>query len=57
MPSDSEQPEVKGNAKSKKPPHVMISYQWDVQKQILKVKDILKAHGFNVWLDVEQMGK
>eukprot|EP00057_Strongylocentrotus_purpuratus_P012735 XP_011667209.1 PREDICTED: uncharacterized protein LOC105439671 [Strongylocentrotus purpuratus] len=36
--------------------HVMISYQWDVQKQILKVKDILKALGFNVWLDVERMG-
>ncbi|XP_030845200.1 uncharacterized protein LOC764345 isoform X2 [Strongylocentrotus purpuratus] len=37
-------------------PHVMISYQWDVQKQILKVKDVLKALGYNVWLDVERMG-
>ena len=34
----------------------MLSYQWDVQKEVLKVKDIMKAHGFNVWMDVERMG-
>ncbi|XP_071498021.1 uncharacterized protein [Diadema antillarum] len=39
-----------------KPQHVMLSYQWDVQEQILKVKDLLKAKGYNVWMDVEQMG-
>ncbi|XP_072182071.1 uncharacterized protein [Diadema setosum] len=38
---------------SSKPQHVMLSYQWDVQEQILKVKDRLKAKGYNVWIDVE----
>ncbi|XP_077984640.1 uncharacterized protein LOC144439239 [Glandiceps talaboti] len=35
--------------------HVMISYQWDCQKAMIKVKDRLKAAGFNVWMDVEKM--
>ncbi|XP_071501362.1 uncharacterized protein [Diadema antillarum] len=36
--------------------HVMLSYQWDVQKQILKVKELLQADGYKVWMDVDQMG-
>ncbi|XP_071491518.1 uncharacterized protein [Diadema antillarum] len=39
-----------------KPQHVMLSYQWDVQEQILQVKDLLKGKGYNVWMDVERMG-
>ncbi|XP_077865675.1 uncharacterized protein LOC100367673 [Saccoglossus kowalevskii] len=35
--------------------HVMISYQWDCQKVMIKVKDLLKAAGFRVWMDVDQM--
>ncbi|XP_070538017.1 uncharacterized protein [Ptychodera flava] len=35
--------------------HVMISYQWDVQKTIIKIKDQLKAKGYKVWMDIEQM--
>ncbi|XP_070554362.1 uncharacterized protein [Ptychodera flava] len=36
--------------------HVMISYQWDCQKLVIAIKDRLKAAGFNVWMDIEQMG-
>ncbi|XP_070554360.1 uncharacterized protein [Ptychodera flava] len=35
--------------------HVMISYQWDCQKLMVKLKDKLKAAGYKVWMDVEQM--
>ncbi|XP_072035839.1 uncharacterized protein [Amphiura filiformis] len=37
--------------------HVMISYQWDHQERALKVRDQLKASGYNVWMDVDKMGK
>ena len=37
--------------------HVMISYQWDAQKRMLKLRDELKQAGYNVWMDVDQMGK
>eukprot|EP00057_Strongylocentrotus_purpuratus_P012557 XP_011667031.1 PREDICTED: uncharacterized protein LOC105439571 [Strongylocentrotus purpuratus] len=36
--------------------YVILSYQWDVQKEILAVNELLKANGFEVWIDVEQMG-
>ncbi|XP_013385107.1 uncharacterized protein LOC106155047 [Lingula anatina] len=36
--------------------HVMISYNWGDQKVLLKVKDELRRRGFNIWMDVEQMG-
>ncbi|XP_041471482.1 uncharacterized protein LOC121420981 [Lytechinus variegatus] len=36
--------------------YVMLSYQWDVQREILAVNELLKANGFEVWIDVEQMG-
>ncbi|XP_070537112.1 uncharacterized protein [Ptychodera flava] len=36
--------------------HVMISYQWDVQKLMIKVKKQLEQNGFNVWMDLDQMG-
>ncbi|XP_070554358.1 uncharacterized protein [Ptychodera flava] len=35
--------------------HVMISYQWDCQKLVVKLKDKLKASGYKVWMDVEKM--
>jgi uncharacterized protein (DUF302 family) len=38
-------------------PHVMISYQWDAQKVMAKVKDNLNHAGFKVWMDVEHMSK
>ncbi|KAK3105910.1 hypothetical protein FSP39_008398 [Pinctada imbricata] len=36
-------------------PHVMISYQWDSQSTMIKVKDKLKIAGYKVWMDVEHM--
>ncbi|KAK3746538.1 hypothetical protein QZH41_019863 [Actinostola sp. cb2023] len=36
--------------------HVMISYQWDVQKTMIQLKNRLQAAGFRVWMDLEQMG-
>ena len=38
-------------------PHVMISYQWDSQPLMIKVKEALQKAGYNVWMDVEKMGK
>lgn len=35
--------------------HVMISYQWDTQQAMLRVKQELETQGFSVWMDVEQM--
>ena len=35
--------------------HVFISYQWDAQKTVLKIKDRLKQAGFRVWIDVEKI--
>jgi hypothetical protein len=34
---------------------VMISYQWDSKDMCLRIKESLKAHGYKVWIDVEQM--
>ena len=47
---DDEEEEISTN-------HVMLSYQWDVQKQMLKVKERLQAEGYKVWMDVDHMGK
>ena len=33
----------------------MLSYQWDYQKQVIKIKDALKAQGFKVWMDIDSM--
>ncbi|KAK3610000.1 hypothetical protein CHS0354_032345 [Potamilus streckersoni] len=35
--------------------HIMISYNWDNQKEILKIKDYLVEREYNVWLDLEHM--
>ncbi|XP_072045722.1 NLR family CARD domain-containing protein 4-like [Amphiura filiformis] len=36
-------------------PLVMISYQWDAQDRMLKLKDELIKAGYKVWMDVEKM--
>ncbi|XP_072016146.1 uncharacterized protein [Amphiura filiformis] len=36
--------------------HIMISYQWDSQKTMLKLRDKLRKKGYNVWMDVDKMG-
>jgi hypothetical protein len=35
--------------------HVMLSYCWNEQAAVLAVRSALRAHGYNVWIDVEQM--
>lgn len=35
--------------------HVMISYNWGVKSDVIKIKDRLKACGYKVWIDIEQM--
>ena len=36
--------------------HVMISYQWDVQKPMIQLKNQLQAQGYKVWMDIDEMG-
>ena len=38
-------------------PHIMISYQWDCQPIMVRVKDKLRQAGYKVWMDVEHMSK
>ena len=35
--------------------HVMISYQWDVQKRVVELKNQLQAAGYKVWIDLDDM--
>ena len=35
----------------------MISYQWDSQQLMIRLKNALQQAGYNVWMDVEKMGK
>ena len=37
--------------------HVMLSYNWDSQETVLTISNNLKKDGYNVWIDVEKMGK
>ena len=37
--------------------HVFISYQWDAKPTVLNVRDRLKAAGFRVWIDEDDMSK
>ena len=36
-------------------PHVMISYHWSGQEIMIRVKEKLKAVGYKVWMDVDNM--
>ncbi|XP_074661452.1 uncharacterized protein LOC141914074 isoform X2 [Tubulanus polymorphus] len=35
--------------------HIFISYNWDNQETILKIRDFLRAAGLKVWIDVDHM--
>jgi len=37
--------------------HVFISYQWDSKQTVLKVRDRLRAAGYRVWIDEDDMCK
>ncbi|XP_071098917.1 uncharacterized protein [Haliotis cracherodii] len=53
----------KGDAptdKTKGPPrgknHIFISYSWNEQEKVLEIRDKLRAEGYIVWVDVDEMG-
>ncbi|XP_067664576.1 uncharacterized protein [Haliotis asinina] len=50
--SSTKSKEIGGKAKG----HVMISYQWANQEVLIKVKDCLKQNGYDVWMDIDNMG-
>ena len=33
----------------------MISYNWDHQKAAIRISQLLKSRGYNVWIDVDKM--
>ncbi|CAH1794188.1 unnamed protein product, partial [Owenia fusiformis] len=35
--------------------HVMISYSWSNQKQVLEISEYIRKAGYKVWLDVDQI--
>ena len=35
--------------------HIMLSYQWDNQKEVKRIKEALEAQGYPVWMDVDKM--
>ncbi len=37
--------------------HVMLSYQWDNQETVKKIAKYLKEEGYNVWIDINNMGE
>ena len=37
-------------------PEVFISYQWDSQEEVLRVRQFLEQSGLTCWMDIGQMG-
>ena len=37
-------------------PHVMVSYQWSTRLVMSKVRDRLRAAGYKVWMDTDNIG-
>ena len=37
-------------------PEVFISYQWDSQEEVLRVRQFLELRGLTCWMDIGQMG-
>ena len=33
----------------------MLSYQWDNQKEVLRIKESLESRGYKIWMDIENM--
>ncbi|KAL3855723.1 hypothetical protein ACJMK2_014928 [Sinanodonta woodiana] len=36
--------------------HIMISYSWNHQEVLIRIRDVLKSNGYPVWMDIEHMG-
>ena len=56
-PEDLQTNSDPGNESSRRQIKVMISYQWDVQKNMVHLKEILSKTNFSVWMDVDKMSK
>jgi len=37
--------------------HIFISYQWNNQETVLRIRDSLIKNGYKVWMDVDAMSK
>ena len=35
--------------------HIMISYQWDSQVEVLRIKERLESDGYDIWMDLDEM--
>nr|KAG5709942.1 hypothetical protein BaRGS_029984 [Batillaria attramentaria] len=61
QPEEETAPEAEGEVEPEAVPdistkgHIMISYSWDDQKTVLKVRDALEARNYKVWVDVDDM--
>ena len=44
------------STRQEKDPVVFVSYQWDSQRVVMKLRDRLSAEGFGCWMDVGQIG-
>ncbi|KAL3855572.1 hypothetical protein ACJMK2_014788, partial [Sinanodonta woodiana] len=42
------------NTKQKKG-HIMISYDWSNQQDVIRIRDTLKAQGYSVWMNIQDM--
>lgn len=37
--------------------HILLSYQRQYQKTVVRLRDALKSHGFTTWFDEDDMGE
>ncbi|KAL3855584.1 hypothetical protein ACJMK2_014924, partial [Sinanodonta woodiana] len=44
------------NSTKQKKGHIMISYDWSHRKVIKNIRDMLRANGYAVWMDIDNMG-
>ncbi|KAL3892371.1 hypothetical protein ACJMK2_004582 [Sinanodonta woodiana] len=56
IPNSTEEQKTEELVVQKKTGHVMISYNWGHQKELIKISDILREKGFPVWMDIKNMG-
>ena len=34
---------------------LFLSYQWDTQEDVIRLRDFLKGRGYHVWMDINEM--
>ena len=47
---------IKEEEKSADAPQVFISYQWDMQEEVITIRQFLEQMGVRCWMDIGQMG-